>query len=661
MKNFFYRNTWLFLLLLACTAGAQTVPQGITYQGIARNSGGLIMVSQPVSVKLGIYAPTVSGTLQWEEVHTVTTNATGLFYFVIGQGTSTGAGSMTSFSAINWGAANHFVKISIDPSGGSSYVAVDTMQFWSVPYAMYAANAGSLGQPLRLNQLTDVDTIGVATGYVLKWNGSLWLPAPDLNSDTAMYASSAAHAANSDTASYAIHSLSTVDTVPYATNSGSSAFATSAGTATSASHSNHCDTATYALNTASTYNYWNVSGNSGISPTTNFIGTINNADLVFKTNNTEAMRISAAGRVGIGTTAPTATLHVVGDNGVVAEGTFGTGAVPPSGAGTRMVWYPKKGAFRAGTVSGTQWNDASIGVNSFAASSNTTASGAYATALGFGCIASGQYSLAACQSSNAVGLSSVSLGTACSATGAYSIAMGRQAQAVDTSAICMGYHNSASGKYALSIGYETVASGPYSTAMGFWSSTNSHTGSFVFADYSSASITNSTADNQFLVRASGGVYLYSNGGLTSGVTLPAGGGSWASVSDKHKKEHFHTEDADAILEKISNMEITSWNYKTQDAKIRHIGPMAQDFYAAFGFGESDTTITGVDIDGVNMIAVQALAKRTAELKAKADEVEQLKRKVAQLENEKQSLESRINGIERRLNEAPVGTTTASTK
>ncbi len=650
------RFGWLFLFVICfVNLKSQTVPQGITYQGIARNSSGSILVSQPITVKMGIYAPTVAGVLEWEELHSVTTNPNGLFYFIIGQGTSTSLGSMTSFDLINWSGANHFVKISMDETGGSSYTPIDTVQFWAVPYAMYSAKAGTLNQALRLDNLLDVDTIGVATGSVLKWNGSLWMPSPDNDSDTASYAFNSNNSTTSDTAMYAINSLSTVDTVMFAYSSDTSAFSSNAANSINSGNSNYCDTATYAMNTASTFSYWNVSGNSGISAATNFIGTINSSDLVFKTNSIERMRISSAGKVGLGTASPTATLHIVGNDGIVAEGTFGTGVAPPTGAGTRMVWYPKKGAFRVGTVSASQWDDASIGTNSFAANSNTTASGAYSTSFGFGCIASGQYSFAACQGSNANGVSSIAIGTGCSSTGHYGVSIGRASSAQDSSAVAIGYHNTASGAYSLSLGYETVSSGDYSTALGFWSSTNGKKGSFVFADYSSSSITTNTADNQFLVRASGGVNFYSNTALTSGVALAPGGGSWASVSDKNKKEYFKTENAEAILNKISQLNVTSWNYKTQDASIRHLGPMAQDFYRIFHFGESDTTITTVDVDGISLIAIQALAKKTDELKQKTDEVAVLKLKVAKLESEKQSLENRIIGIEKKLSLIPTFT------
>lgn len=80
------------------------------------------------------------------------------------------------------------------------------------------------------------------------------------------------------------------------------------------------------------------------------------------------------------------------------------------------------------------------------------------------------------------------------------------------------------------------------------------------------------------------------------------------------------------------MRLVSWNYKRQDpAQYRHYGPMAQDFYAAFGkdkYGNigNDTTINSADFDGVNMIAIQALEKRTARQQQQFDQTTNTLRK-----------------------------------
>jgi len=78
--------------------------------------------------------------------------------------------------------------------------------------------------------------------------------------------------------------------------------------------------------------------------------------------------------------------------------------------------------------------------------------------------------------------------------------------------------------------------------------------------------------------------------------------------------------------------IPSWNYRTQSKGVRHLGPSAQDFRAAFHLGESDTAISAVDTDGVALAAIQALAQKfDSELRRKDEEITSLKKAVADLE------------------------------
>lgn len=155
------------------------------------------------------------------------------------------------------------------------------------------------------------------------------------------------------------------------------------------------------------------------------------------------------GNVGIGTTSPLAKLHL--NNGsVLFDGT--TGATPTSGAGTRMMWIPAKGAFRAGIVTGTQWNDGSIGLNSVAFGTNTTASGSYSSAFGAGSIASGEYSTAFITGF---------------ASGDYSFATGYNATASGPTSIAFGQMTTASGGTSAAFGSTTTASGTASAAFGF--------------------------------------------------------------------------------------------------------------------------------------------------------------------------------------------------
>jgi hypothetical protein len=99
-------------------------------------------------------------------------------------------------------------------------------------------------------------------------------------------------------------------------------------------------------------------------------------------------------------------------------------------------------------------------------------------------------------------------------------------------------------------------------------------------------------------------------------------------SDRNIESNFSAVDPRAILEKLAAIPIQSWNYKTQPESVRHIGPMAQDFRAAFGFGRDDKTITTIDADGVAMAAIQGLYQMMIE---KNIQIERLQDQVRQLE------------------------------
>jgi len=105
----------------------------------------------------------------------------------------------------------------------------------------------------------------------------------------------------------------------------------------------------------------------------------------------------------------------------------------------------------------------------------------------------------------------------------------------------------------------------------------------------------------------------------SSVTRIEGQVSFSSVSDRNQKENFKPVDAEEVLEKIREIPVQSWNYIGHDPKeFRHYGPVAQDFFAAFGHDDigtigTPTTINSGDMQGILMIAVQALEKRLARL------------------------------------------------
>ena len=118
----------------------------------------------------------------------------------------------------------------------------------------------------------------------------------------------------------------------------------------------------------------------------------------------------------------------------------------------------------------------------------------------------------------------------------------------------------------------------------------------------------------------------------SGQPIPPGAeycsDSLCPISDRNKKENFAAVDPHEVLAKVAALPITSWNYTFEDDRVRHIGPMAQDFQAAFGVGSTDKAIFQVDADGVVLASVQALHR---ELEAVQKENDDLRERLAKLE------------------------------
>jgi hypothetical protein len=201
-----------------------------------------------------------------------------------------------------------------------------------------------------------------------------------------------------------------------------------------------------------------------------------------------------------------------------------------------------------------------------------------------------------------------------------------------------GHNNSATNFYA------TVPGGAWNLAGGQGSFAAGraakalHDGSFVWNDAASGDLISTNA-NSVSMRASGGYRLFSSG--NAGVYLVAGGGSWTSLSDRNAKENFSAVDAQEVLAKVTALPLTTWNYKSQAAAVRHIGPMAQDFKAAFAVGESETGITTIDADGVALAAIQGLNQK---LEEKGAEIQALKR-------QNESLVERLNSLEQMVKSA----------
>jgi hypothetical protein len=366
-------------------------------------------------------------------------------------------------------------------------------------------------------------------------------------------------------------------------------------------------------------------------------------NLVFGVSSTERMRLTSAGNVGIGTTSPGGLLHVQ-DGSVLFAGT--TGAIPATGAGTRLMWYPGKKAFRAGVVTGTQWDDANIGLKSTvgggedntASSALTTVGGGSGNTAGgnWATIGGGQNNLASNQYATVGG------GGNNTAGGLYATVGGGQSNTAggDRATVGGGVTNTAWG-YAATVGggENNDAGGDYSFAVGRQAKVDgTHDGAFLFSDGSSNLNFNSAAANEFAARATGGVRFVTaidgSGSPTAGVQVASGGGSWSSLSDSSLKRNLEPVDVEQIAAKVAALPIATWNYASQADSIRHLGPMAQDFYAAFGVGEDERHIAAVDADGVALAAIQGVYQR----------VRRQQEQIAALQAENRALKARMEGL-----------------
>jgi hypothetical protein len=270
------------------------------------------------------------------------------------------------------------------------------------------------------------------------------------------------------------------------------------------------------------------------------------------------------------------------------------------------------------------------------------------------------------------------------------------------STVAGGFANQAIGGYSFAAGgIFNKATGNY----GFAAGNNAHAahfGSFVWADSSVPDEFASTAINQFAIRAGGGVRLHDSTsqffgnqtrqmlnlwGTQYGVGVqtstlyfrsggqfswfiggehcdlpncpyPAGGtvgtenmrltgsqllvnGTFVQGSDRAIKENFAAIDAKSILAKVAELPLSLWNYRSDEKKTQHLGPMAQDFKRLFGVGQDDKTIATVDAAGVAFAAIQGLH---AKLKEKDAEIAALAKKanrVDQLEREMAAIKKRL--------------------
>jgi hypothetical protein len=360
-----------------------------------------------------------------------------------------------------------------------------------------------------------------------------------------------------------------------------------------------------------------------------------------------ALLWTSAGNVGIGTNNPQSTLHV---NGTVTANAFqgngaglsnlsnvwqvggNTGANPANGAflGTsdNLPLELKANGQRGLRIEAVGYSGTGCGIvgtmNIIGGNSNNFV----APGIGGAVIAGGGGNTVA----NCFGTISGGSGNS---VGSYYAAIGG------------GSGNQANGPFSMVPGgHGNTALGNASFAAGFFADAG-HDNAFVWSCYAPNSSGfqthfHSTGVNQFNVRATGGFRFVTAidgaGNSTKGATLASGGESWGTLSDRNAKKNFQPVDGKSILEKLARIPVQRWNYKGEpDDATPHVGPMAQDFKAAFFPSRDDKVITTLEFDGVELAAIQGLNQKLEEQRVENAE---LKRELAELKKVVQTLAAR---------------------
>lgn len=436
------------------------------------------------------------------------------------------------------------------------------------------------------------------------------------------------------------------------------------------------------LNGLNATNFWRVGGNAGANPANGaFLGTKDKQPLEFWVNTNRALRLEYAYDLGYGCADP----NIIGgyaSNAVLSI--FGNPSYGCFIGGGGTAGYPNQAAGVYASILGGLGNTA-INDAATAMGANTIASGISSTAMGAGTIADGY-------ASTTLGLATVADGTGATAMGALTAADGDYSTAT-------GYNTSAGGNSSTAMGYQANAThdatfvwADDSSSSAFNSTTNrefsiraqngvrlqTDKGIHLNADDEpiitrdwNPFAANAPASKQGIGRW--GLFMeptkltlgipetnnigdtvsryfqvvrYStNGNYTTlmsvdqnGTTVIKGTVTANGVlltSDRNAKENFTPLNPQTVLAKVASMPVTEWNYKTDDAAQKHIGPMAQDFQAAFGLnGGDDKHISVVDESGVALAAIQGLNEKleteNSELKQELAELKALVQQLAQV-------------------------------
>jgi hypothetical protein len=476
--------------LLAFHLSAQP-PHSFSYQAVVRDAGGNLVKEQTVGMQISILQGSETGTTVYRETHQKSTNANGLVSLEIGNGTPV----QGNFSEINWGDGPYFIKTETDPTGGNNYTIAGVSPMLSVPYAMYAQYATS-GEPGPQGPQGEQGPPGMAGPKGDPGSqGPQGIPGPQ------------GPPGKDGTGVSILGSFSNTGELPSTGNVGDGYLVDGDlyvwnamennwvnvgniqgppgkdGVGIFAANDNGNGTFTLTFTDGTTFTTADLTGpqgpqgeagpqgEQGIPGPEGPEGPQGAPGTIHWNDGSD--HVATQVNVGIGTNEPSATLHVRNSDNITGnvlfEGSYewpDAGFPPAEGEGTRMMWYSDKAAFRAGSVSGENWDKDSIGFWSMAWGRDPKAKGHYSTAWGYSTTASDWYSTAWGNQARALNANATAWGTYTKASGLLSTVWGEGSEAEGDKATAWGWNSKAEGWISTAWGKDTKATNWYSTAWG---------------------------------------------------------------------------------------------------------------------------------------------------------------------------------------------------
>lgn len=683
-------------LLFSASVFAQNIPKGFNYQGVARDSNGYPIANRDIAVVFSIYiGDPQNQTVEWQEVHEVTTNEAGFFSLVIGEGTTTTQGNKSSFDNIDWTAGEFSVGVKVDFGDSpelNKLVDMGTAELQSVPYSFWSRNSLYSDTADYVKDLTIERIAGLSEplpeNNALIWNGTQWTMGTVSSGDFLMKDGS-----TDLTGDWTINSNNIT-----LTNGTLEAKILQGST----------------LKLANAYEVNEIS----FDP---LLGGDNADDITIPTQNAVKQYVDGKltggnwtadngylynmdKKIGIGTAIPKGKLHIeLEKEPLLAIGEFDAAMhIGNWGGGTRFAFYPSNASLRAGFISAGNnfWDDTMVGDysvafgkdtrathnQSFAMGLSTTAGASGATAFGRDTRAFGPNSFTVGNNTETGGANAAAFGMNTLADKDYSFALGNDTKAYNEGSFAGGYQAEAKGNYSFSLGNATKTYGEYSFANGgattargkysaaFGYNTYARTyAEFVIGQYNTTydhppeSFTQWSATDRVFVIGNGigtdvsersdAMVVLKNGNTGIGISQPTallhvGGnivatGSVSGSSDKRFKKNINQ--IDNALPNVLKMKAVTYNWRTDEypelnfTDDKQIGFIAQDLEKIYPelVLTDDNGYKSIDYPKLTVILAQAikeqqkqidaLTKQNAELKAEVDNTHDLRNSMKEMQ------------------------------